>query len=592
MKTGFRNLMLTLVTGLASFLVVPAGKAEEIDLKREGAFGFPQAEARLLCDSADLRVSLCSNATYLFVQAVLWNDDDDAKRKGGDGRELCDSSSLVLDVDADQKRTAKIDRSYSLNPWPAMPGLHYSIVISERGSTGLIPDSDGRGGIQYVQTKEGRVRVDSFMIPLMEIDAKVGDTIRLAYHGTSTSPVFDVNSVGYTSAKVYYAYSLPMADFHEYTLKDGATFNSDKVPELRKSRPKVDVRAPQPKPTLTVGSSAPSLDIEHWVQDGKGKFQPVAKFEAGKIYIVEFWATWCGPCIAAMPHIAQLQNDYAEKGVQVVSISDEELETVQKFLDRKLSQGKSTEAKTYGELTSQYCLTTDPDRSAHESYMRAAGRNGIPCAFLVGKDGLIEWIGHPVSIDQPLESVVAGTWDRQLFLREYEESEGFARKAGEVMAMLNKNKFEAALELVADLEKDLESPKFKQSARSLAFQVRASELQYSVLKKNPKAIGLLRELIKDANPNTVNQVLWNSIVTAAEGRKIDDELVQSAVEYAEQNVKTVPENAMYLDTLAHLQELNGDLDAAIVTQKNALKFVDDKKRDQYSKYLKKLEEKK
>ncbi|MFM7520921.1 MAG: hypothetical protein ACKO9B_10680, partial [Planctomycetota bacterium] len=45
-----------------------------------------------------------------------------------------------------------------------------------------------------------------------------------------------------------------------------------------------------------VGSKAPALDIEHWVQkagrDADGKFSPVTEFEKGKVYVVEFWATW------------------------------------------------------------------------------------------------------------------------------------------------------------------------------------------------------------------------------------------------------------------------------------------------------------
>ena len=65
---------------------------------------------------------------------------------------------------------------------------------------------------------------------------------------------------------------------------------------------------------LKVGSAAPELAIEHWLQDGNGFFKPVTKFEKGKVYVVEFWATWCGPCIQSMPHLAEIQNKYRGQG--------------------------------------------------------------------------------------------------------------------------------------------------------------------------------------------------------------------------------------------------------------------------------------
>ena len=159
---------------------------------------------------------------------------------------------------------------------------------------------------------------------------------------------------------------------------------------------------------LDIGSDAPSLEISNWVSNGEGKFEEVTDFKSGKVYVVEFWATWCPPCIAAMPHISELQTKFEDKGVQIISVSDESLAKVDKFLERKVK--KSDE--TYGELTANYCLTTDPDKSVKNSYMRAAGEGGIPVAFIVGKTGQIEWIGHPNRIEKPLEQVVADDWDR------------------------------------------------------------------------------------------------------------------------------------------------------------------------------------
>ena len=88
---------------------------------------------------------------------------------------------------------------------------------------------------------------------------------------------------------------------------------------------------------LTIGSKAPSIDVEHWLSNGNGKFPVVKKFQTGKVYVVEFWATWCGPCVASMPHISKLQNKFSDQGVQIISVSEEDLETVEEFLKKNVT---------------------------------------------------------------------------------------------------------------------------------------------------------------------------------------------------------------------------------------------------------------
>ena len=56
---------------------------------------------------------------------------------------------------------------------------------------------------------------------------------------------------------------------------------------------------------LTIGDPAPSLKYSKWI-----KGNPIKGFEDGKVYVLEFWATWCVPCIKAMPHLSELAKKY------------------------------------------------------------------------------------------------------------------------------------------------------------------------------------------------------------------------------------------------------------------------------------------
>src|SRR4051812_24307595 len=67
---------------------------------------------------------------------------------------------------------------------------------------------------------------------------------------------------------------------------------------------------------LKVGDPAPKLQLDKWL-----KGEPIKELEKGKVYVIECWATWCGPCIASMPHVTRLQAKYKDKGVVVIGIN-------------------------------------------------------------------------------------------------------------------------------------------------------------------------------------------------------------------------------------------------------------------------------
>jgi thiol-disulfide isomerase/thioredoxin len=312
---------------------------------------------------------------------------------------------------------------------------------------------------------------------------------------------------------------------------------------------------------LTVGTKAPALDVEHWVQDGHGKFKPVTEFQPGQVYVVEFWATWCGPCRSSMPHLAETQEKY-EKEVQIVSISDEPLGTVTDFLKTKVSD---TEEKTFGELTSAYCLTTDPDKSNHAAYMEAAHQGGIPTAFIVGKDGHVEWIGHPMTMDEPLKAIVDDKWDREAFRAEFVAQQKVDAKLQEVGAAFQNGKPKEALSLLD--EALTEAPK------SAIPQLNRIKLIIMLRSNDDGAAEFLKTLATDVEDATaLNEASWMVYQFSTQVQKVSDDLLAAAVQAAEKAVagSEGTTQGQALDTLAHLKHLQGDLDAAIKLQTEAV----------------------
>src|SRR4051812_29459821 len=150
-------------------------------------------------------------------------------------------------------------------------------------------------------------------------------------------------------------------------------------------------------PTLKVGDPAPPLKVSNWMQG-----QAVKEFTKGNVYVVEFWATWCGPCIVMMPHLAELQAEYKEKGVTVVGFTSKD--------DRGNVRDKVAEFVKARGPKLNYAFAYADDADTNDAYMKASGQGGIPCTFVVGKDGRLAYIGHPMYLDLVLPKVVAGTW--------------------------------------------------------------------------------------------------------------------------------------------------------------------------------------
>src|SRR5258706_1537169 len=153
---------------------------------------------------------------------------------------------------------------------------------------------------------------------------------------------------------------------------------------------------------LKVGDPAPPLKVAKWV-----KGQPTEKFATGEVYVVEFWATWCGPCRMTIPHLTEMNKQFAGKahfmGVSIwerVADDTQRLEKVGKFVD---TMGAKMEYAVAADATGDFMAN---------NWMVPARQGGIPTAFVVDRNSKIAWIGHPMSdMAKVVSQVIAGTFD-------------------------------------------------------------------------------------------------------------------------------------------------------------------------------------
>jgi thiol-disulfide isomerase/thioredoxin len=314
-----------------------------------------------------------------------------------------------------------------------------------------------------------------------------------------------------------------------------------------------------PTTELTVGDAAPTLEIGQWM-----KGQPVDGFQDGHVYVVEFWATWCGPCRAGMPHISQLQEHFADR-VTFIGVSDEEEETVQSFLGRV--QNPDT-GETWDQVV-KYTIALDPSGATNAAYMKAAGQSGIPTAFVVGKDGHVEWIGHPMEIDAPLESIVAGTWDRAAARAEFMEKQAaeaaYMAVAGELRTAQRTGDWTKALETLDRVieqfptQDDLKMAKLNALLNAEKFDS-ADTLAEEMANNNWDDAQLL------------NQIAW---IMATEVPKPHQRL-ESALRIATRasSLKN-NEDASILDTVARVYYEQGNLTEAVAWERKAVEHNSD-----------------
>ena len=217
-------------------------------------------------------------------------------------------------------------------------------------------------------------------------------------------------------------------------------------------------------PTLGLGDAAPALEIATWI---KGDAADLAKGLNKNIYVIEFWATWCPPCIMSIPHLTEIQKRYRDKNVVVVAVTDEPAPLVTQFVQR---QGDKI----------GYTVACDKEQKTTASYLFAAGQASIPVTFIVNREGKIAWIGSPFDMDGVLEEVVAGRYDIEKAKAQAKAEEKFyGKQLNELLLAVERGKWDTCVLIgrdIADPNSNLSSDLRSQVLSRVAWQMLAHEL--------------------------------------------------------------------------------------------------------------------
>lgn len=340
------------------------------------------------------------------------------------------------------------------------------------------------------------------------------------------------------------------------------------------SKPEAPAKEKASAATLKVGDAAPAISVEKFI-----KGSPVTGFEKGRTYVMEFWATWCGPCIAQMPHLSEIQKEYKDKGVTVIGTnvwedmrgaeySDKTLPEVQKFVE---AQGKRMD----------YTVAYDGGKKAtSNAYLKAANQNGIPACFVVNGEGKIAYIGHPMFLEEVLPDVVAGKWDIKA------GGEKVAAIEKEMSGLFRERDDKVRLEKLTAFSSKY--PKIGKTFQSLKYQLQLKTGDTAGAAATSKMI--VDEAIAGKDAQALNEVAWNLVDPEGDVKNPDLDLAFRA---ASEAVKITEEkDGMILDTLARVYFVKGDVAKAIETQEKAVKFAPEQIKDQMSETLSEYKAKK
>lgn len=315
---------------------------------------------------------------------------------------------------------------------------------------------------------------------------------------------------------------------------------------------------------LKIGDPAPPIRVAEWV---KGK--PFRGFEPGKIYIVDFFATWCAPCTQTIPVLSEMANTKEFKSrIEVIGIS---------IMERGGDIPKQVRGfvrQMGGKMN--YAVGRDDTESTMEKiWMGKSGQGILPTTFIVDGQGKIAYIGHPLF--RAFETALAGllTGSTTAGSPQAESLKNLSDQGREIAV-------QARIKQATDLlRQDKKTEGFAALDKAAAEfpdyggNVARTRFLWLAIDNTASAKEFAQKFAGEAKtPNDVNALGQMAVMLTSHSAFEGAFDLPGALNLAKKAVALRPEDPYLLDLAAGLYFQSGDIVLAVSTQEKALAVLD------------------